>query len=367
MNRTLLLFRYAALYRTSIYLEIEKEFNADFSFSAKISIPIKKMDYSILQRCKLFGEEKEIIGGFHYMSSFQDINIDQYNNIIMAGDSKDLTVWKVLIINKFKKNKQKTILWSHGWYGREGYLKSIIKKKLFNLADEILLYGEYARKLMIANGFDSSKLHVIYNSLDYDNQLAIREKMKISDIYIKKFNNNSKNLIFIGRLTREKKLNLLIEAILILKRNGFETNLTLIGDGNEGEDLKSLANKYSLEKNIWFYGASYNEDFLSELIYNADICVSPGNVGLTAIHSMTYGTPVVTHKDFTHQGPEFEAIIEGKTGSYFNFNEAVSLANTIYNWFNKIIDREQIRENCYEIIDKKYNPHYQIEVLRQIL
>ena len=105
MNRTLLLFRYAALYRTSIYLEIEKEFNADFSFSAKISIPIKKMDYSILQRCKLFGKEKEIIGGFHYMSSFNDINIDQYNNIIMAGDPKDLTVWKVLIVNKFKITK----------------------------------------------------------------------------------------------------------------------------------------------------------------------------------------------------------------------------------------------------------------------
>ena len=54
----------------------------------------------------------------------------------------------------------------------------------------------------------------------------------------------------------------------------------------------------NLQDQIWFYGACYDESKLGELIFNADLCVSPGNVGLTAVHSMGYGTPVITHNNF---------------------------------------------------------------------
>lgn len=42
-----------------------------------------------------------------------------------------------------------------------------------------------------------------------------------------------------------------------------------------------------VDKNVWFYGSCYDEQTNAELIYNADMCVAPGNVGLTAIHAMT--------------------------------------------------------------------------------
>jgi glycosyltransferase involved in cell wall biosynthesis len=48
-----------------------------------------------------------------------------------------------------------------------------------------------------------------------------------------------------------------------------------------------------LDDFIVFYGESYNERELAPLIALADVCVSPGNVGLTAIHALTYGTPVI--------------------------------------------------------------------------
>ena len=44
--------------------------------------------------------------------------------------------------------------------------------------------------------------------------------------------------------------------------------------------------------------------------------VSPGNVGLTAIHSLSYGTPVLTHNNFNNQMPEVESIQPGFNG-YF--------------------------------------------------
>ena len=55
---------------------------------------------------------------------------------------------------------------------------------------------------MIKNGISSNKLHVVYNSLDYDTQVLQRRKLKSDDLYKEKFGNKYNNLIFVGRLPR---------------------------------------------------------------------------------------------------------------------------------------------------------------------
>jgi glycosyltransferase involved in cell wall biosynthesis len=237
----------------------------------------------------------------------------------------------------------------------------LLKKIFFSLASGIFLYGNYAKKLMIDKGFKEDKLHLIYNSLDYDEQIAIRKTLTLSNIFKNHFKNNYPNLIFIGRLTKVKQLDILLYALFKLN----QYNLTLVGDGEMKEKLSDLAKNMNLEDRIWFYGASYNETELSELIYNADLCVSPGNVGLTAMHAMVYGCPVITHDNFPYQMPEFEAIESGKTGIFFKQNNINSLVETIQKWFQSEFDRETIRLNCYKVIDEKYNPHYQLKILKQ--
>ena len=85
------------------------------------------------------------------------------------------------------------------------------------------------------------------------------------------------------------------------------------------------ADRPALNQNVCFFGPCYDEFEIGMLIYNAALCVSPGNVGLTAIHSLSYGTPVISHNDFKHQMPEFEAIVPGETGAFFIANDLNSL------------------------------------------
>ena len=120
--------------------------------------------------------------------------------------------------------------------------------------------------------------------------------------------------------------------------------------------------------NEWFYGECYDEILISELIYNADLCVSPGNVGLTVIHSLSFGTPVITHNNFSNQMPEFEAIEQGVTGDFFEENSIESLEQIITKWlsFNPSKTEEMINR-CYEIVDIKYNPNYQMSILSNVL
>ena len=144
--------------------------------------------------------------------------------------------------------------------------------------------------------------------------------------------------------------------------------MTFIGNGTELDALKSLAEELNLSKNVWFYGACYNENLLGEMIYNADLCVAPGNIGLTAMHSLVFGTPAITHNDFTHQMPEYEAIHDGVTGTFFECGSIISLAEGIARWFDEHRDdRKTVRQACMREIDDNWTPNFQIQVLKNIL
>lgn len=272
------------------------------------------------------------------------------------------------IIKKNILHKKKVYLWTHGIYGKENYFELLWKKILLGLADELFIYGDYSCNLMKQLGFDSNKLHVIHNSLAYDVQLELRNKMKVSDLYQEHFKNDAPVVIFIGRLMPNKKLDLLVEAIYQLKQKGTICNLVFIGDGSEKDKLKSKASVLNIENNIWFYGACYDEKVNAELIYNADLCVSPGNIGLTAMHVLMFGCPVITHDDFAYQMPEFESVRPNCTGNFFKKDDLASLVDAIDTWLlSHKTSREQIRRECYKEIDTYWNPYYQMNILKSVI
>ena len=211
------------------------------------------------------------------------------------------------------------------------------------------------------------KLHVFYNSLAYDEEMEVRKTLTASAFYQDHFGNDLPNLVFIGRLTAVKKLDMILQAMSLLRDRGMRVNMTYVGDGPKKAELEALAEQLGLQENVWFYGPCYEEKQIAQIIYNADLCVSPGDVGLTAMHAMTFGTPVVSHNNFCHQMPEFEAIEEGKTGSFFAENDIESMASCIEAWLSNGLPREQVRQNCYEVIDNRFNPHLQVEMIRKVI
>jgi glycosyltransferase involved in cell wall biosynthesis len=93
--------------------------------------------------------------------------------------------------------------------------------------------------------------------------------------------------------------------------------------------------------------------------------VSPGNVGLTAIQSLAYGTPVCTHNNFNNQMPEANSIKEGYNGTFFKENNLESLVETISKW--KYDKRKLISKNCINTIGNKYNFKNQIKIFEKHL
>jgi glycosyltransferase involved in cell wall biosynthesis len=115
---------------------------------------------------------------------------------------------------------------------------------------------------------------------------------------------------------------------------------------------------------VCFYGPSYDEVMNSKFIMLSECCVSPGNVGLTAIHSLSLGTPVITHRNYLNQGPEVESVIQNETGLFFEENNVFSLSDVIdYMILNK--KKLLMETTCIEQVKKYWNPGNQAAVFEE--
>lgn len=343
---------------------MNKELGCDFCFGDKWG-DIKKINYSSLN-----GKVTELHNVFfphgYYQKGMMKMMRSDYDTYILCGDLRCLSVWTALLYGRFCREK-KVYLWTHGWYGKESWIQKVIKNIFLRLpTGGVFLYGNYARELMIKEGFNPNKLFVIHNSLDYRKQLSLRSIITDIPIYKNHFGNNYPNLIFVGRLTKVKQLDMVLHAMAQLREKGGYYNMTFIGDGDTRDELEAVSHQFGLDNHVWFYGSCYDEKVLGEMIYNADLCVAPGNIGLTAMHALVFGTPAITHNDFSHQMPEFEAIREGETGSFFERNDVSSLAKCISRWLKEKKDkREEVRQTCMKEIDNSWTPDFQIKVLKE--
>lgn len=353
----------AAHYRSAIYLLMDNAFDMDFIFGDHPSD--MKFDVSQLKNSKVVLNNTQLTKSVYYQKGVPFL-FTKYDIILITGETHCLSTWLLLFFSFFSKNT-KVYLWSHGWYGKESKIESVVKKVFFGMANGVFVYSDRAKQLMIKQGLRADRIFPIHNSLDYEKQLAVRANLSHTDLYESHFHNKNHNIIFIGRLTPVKKLDMILHALIICRSKGWDYNLTFVGDGSMRGELESLAHQLGLRSQIWFYGACVDELINGQFIFNADICVSPGNVGLTAIHCLTYGTPVITHNDLAHQMPEVEVVKQGVTGDLFNNGDINSLAECIMNWFDHSKDRDTIRKECYDLIASAWTPSYQLKVLKDHL
>lgn len=284
--------------------------------------------------------------------------------IILLGEFTILSNWLGAIICRLRG--MSIAFRGHGLYGNEGFLKHLVRTTFYKMATLHLVYERHSKKLMIKNGFDRDSIHVVFNSLDYEHHKKLRGKfsqLSRKEVFPFFKDNTLQTLIFIGRLTKVKRLHMLLEVVHKLNLSGKKINLLIIGDGTEKKTLEDQAQNTLEEGYYHFYGSCYDEDEIGKLLSKADLCVSPGNVGLTSIHSLSLGTPVCTHGNFYNQMPEVEAIENGKTGIFFEENNIEDLFAKINEWLEQHPEKSQeLMEKCYEVIDKYYNPTFQEKV-----
>ncbi len=367
MSRICGIFNIAPVYRTAIYCAIDREFDCSWVFG-RTNSDIRQMDTSLLNDVRFVNNRTFLKRPLYYqVGVVKQALFGKQEVVLMTSEATAVSTYVVLLLKPLLAPRKRIYVWTHGLYGKESRVRRIIEKIKYLLVDGIFTYGNYARNLMIEQGYKAERIFVIHNSLDYNAQIKIRCRLSGSDKYASYFGNDNPVLLFIGRLTKVKKLDMLFRAVYNLKTCGKWFNIVIIGDGETRSELEKIVEELNLKKQVWFYGPCYDDYQNAQLIYDANLCVAPGNVGLTAMHTMTFGTPVLTHNNFKMQMPEFEAIIPGVTGDFFDYGSVDSLSKGILKWTESHPDRDAVRKACYKEIDDNWTPEFQMDILRKNL
>jgi glycosyltransferase involved in cell wall biosynthesis len=287
------------------------------------------------------------------------------DTIIFLGNMYYLSTWVAAIVARL--TGKRVLFWGHAYTRREANLKGSIRKLFYRLAHGSLVYGDRAKNFLVDRGFSANDIYVVYNSLDYARQRAVRESTDaatVTSLRSRLFENaDLPTLVCIGRLDPRKHLDQLIELVSKLESRDLSINVLIIGDGEDRAHLEALSAEKQTQSRVCIYGACYDEEEIGPLLMSSTLCVCPGHVGLTAIHAMAYGVPVISHGDLDDQAPEVEAILPGETGDLYQQGSGEDMTDRIESWLRTHPNRDDVAHACIRMIEDRYNPDRQSIVI----
>ena len=288
---------------------------------------------------------------------------NEFEYYVILSNPNILSSWLYSLLAKLLGYK--VIFWGHGLLKKDIGLKKYFRRLYYKIPNAFWLYGDNAIPFMSDIGIESSRLNVIYNSLNYAVQKEIRLSKVSSRQKIREFLNINEDdvaLICIGRLLDKLEIDKLLNYIPILGKNGHQVKVFVIGSGPEESILKQLVETLNIREQVVFTGAIYDEEVLSNYYLAADASVVMGVVGLAAMHSLAYGTPLITHTNLEEHCPEIEAVISNYSGEFFEKNDV--------NSFQDAVEKVKINDyynNCVSVIESKYTPAKQVEFMLESL
>lgn len=106
----------------------------------------------------------------------------------------------------------------------------------------------------------------------------------------------TKELVFLGRLVSEKGVEMLLEALVLLRDDGFKPRLTIIGTGEEESKLRQKAIDLGITEQVAFVGVKVGEE-LVKLLNEHQIMVIPSiynePFGVVALEGIACGCVIV--------------------------------------------------------------------------
>ncbi|MCK4375326.1 MAG: glycosyltransferase family 4 protein, partial [Candidatus Brocadiae bacterium] len=161
---------------------------------------------------------------------------------------------------------------------------------VFRLADFVVAVTPHAREILKKRFGRTEDIFVIPNACDEEFFAAHRERGPQAVI---------RRFVFVGRVADQQKgLSTLCAALAVLKREGRDFSMDIIGDGPDMARTRSQVGLLGLGENLRFLGWR-DVGELARLLPGYDLCILPSNFeacSLAVIECMAVGIPLVTTK-----------------------------------------------------------------------
>ncbi|WP_349400305.1 glycosyltransferase [Clostridium perfringens] len=213
-------------------------------------------------------------------------------------------------------------------------------KLIFNICDYIICLNE-EQKVLLKN-ISSKKIKIIENS--------------INNNIFNNYNSESKEILFLGKVCKEKGVYDLINAISNINEDQIKVNI--LGDG-ELENLKILIKNKKLTEKCNVLGW-VNNDVIDKFLKRSCFLVLPSyheGMPFSILEAMAYGLPIIS----TSIGSIPKIITENKNGFLINPGDINDLTEKIIILLKDKELRKFMSRNNKKCIDENYSMEKSME------
>lgn len=281
------------------------------------------------------------------------IHLIKYKPDLIISEGSSFFPNSIYIYLYSKIFKTPYVLWSLGPIPKHEYSKIRWFFKPF-----IELFEKNATSFICYSIYSRNYFSKKYGKPCYCAFNSIEKRHTKSEYKLIKSNINQKfaerdilNIVFIGRLIPQKKVNVLLEAISMIK--AIPIHLYIIGDGNQEKELIKLTKVLKIDDKVSFLGKISEKEEKEEIFKKCHLGILPGLGGLAIQEMLWHGIPVITS---SADGTELDLVKNGKGGLYLEKISNSTLSYVIVDYYKMDKDKKiQMAHNGLKIINNKYN------------
>ncbi|MDZ7779892.1 MAG: glycosyltransferase family 4 protein [Gemmatimonadota bacterium] len=166
----------------------------------------------------------------------------------------------------------------------------------------VIAVSDGTRDDLVGRGLDESRITVVHNGIDLERFEPASPEERFEE----------PTLVFVGRLNRYKRLDLVLRAVRAMADRGLRARLLVAGAGDERNVLERLAERLGISERVTFLGFVSEErkvDILRKSRVHVLTSAKEG-WGITNIEAAACGTPTVAS-----DAPGLrESVVAGRTG-----------------------------------------------------
>lgn len=221
--------------------------------------------------------------------------------------------------------------WKKEQLGNGYHLSTWMEKTGVEAADRIIAVSNDSKKdIMKCYNVPEDKIEVIYNGIDLN-----QYKKTGVNIARKKYGIDGRYILFVGRISRQKGIIHLIDAVKYLPQ---DVKVVLCASSPDTEEIKmEMEEKVKLYPNIIWIDKMVTKEEIIELYSNAEVFVCPSiyePFGIINLEAMACNTPVVA----SATGGIKEVVVDGETGFLVEPGNPEDLAEHI----KKLLDDREL-------------------------
>lgn len=366
--RCLVVYPHLPHYRFGVFSELDADARWVFTFAADIDSSdgsIRTIPFDRLQRTVHL--ENHWLRGVLWQKGLLAAIRDDYDAVVFLGDATHASTWIGALFARARGSR--VLYWTIGWHRPERGLKRLVRASFYRLAHRVMLYGSDGRAIGASVGFPLRRMVVIGNSGDSSAADADGNRTEGTAEVERLGDPDLGDRDWVGavvRLTREKRLELLVGAVANLRKRGRDVGVLLVGSGPESERIKRLATDRGVP--VRMPGAVHTREGLAEVYKRLVVTVLPERAGLTVVQSMSHGVPVVSVGDPFRQVPEFRAIVSGVTGDLYAPEDELGLADAVERVLDMVAaDPEGVAASCRDEVARRWSAKAHAGAIRAVL